>query len=114
MLTSSHRDGALVTDQFINPNYHVVLIHAPLALLIVGTLIEVFSFLWRRSGFRAAGRWMILIGALAAVPTVTSGLYAMWDVNNPDNMEGMTWHAIRADSPVKGDAWDMLQDHARL
>ena len=48
--------------EFVNPNLHVVWVHFPMALLIIGALIELFSFMWWRSGFRAAGRWMILIG----------------------------------------------------
>lgn len=53
-----------MAEQFISPNWHVILIHYPLGLLAVGILIEFFSFLgWRRSGFRTAGRWMILLGA---------------------------------------------------
>ena len=39
--------------EFIRPNWHVILIHYPLGLLVVGILIELFAFLWRRSGFRA-------------------------------------------------------------
>src|ERR671913_975676 len=71
-----------VPKEFINPNLHVILIHYPLGLLVVGTLIELFSFLgWRRSAFRAAGRWMLLLGILSLAPTMFSGLYALADVN---------------------------------
>src|SRR3954468_9596974 len=62
--------------QLVNPNLHVILIHFPIALLIAGTLIEVFAWLWRRSGFLAAGRWMLLIGGLAMIPSATAGMYA--------------------------------------
>lgn len=75
--------------ELVTPNLHVVLIHLPVALLIVGTLIELFSFCWRRSSFRTAGRWMILLGALSAIPTATSGIYAFRDVVGP------------ADSPLR-------------
>jgi hypothetical protein len=37
-------------DEFIHPNWHVILIHLPLGLLGVGVVIELLSFLWRRSG----------------------------------------------------------------
>ena len=70
----------------VRPNLHVILIHYPLAMLVAGTLIELLSFVWPRGTFRAAGRWMILLGALLAVPTTFSGIYAMRDVagrNNP-------------------------------
>src|SRR5689334_6283436 len=66
----------LVPEQLVNPNLHVMMIHFPIGLLFVGTIIEILAFMWRRSGFRAAGRWMILIGALAAIPAATTGMFA--------------------------------------
>lgn len=100
--------------KFINPNLHVILIHYPLGLLAVGLLIELLApILWRRSAFRAAGRWMILIGALALVPTATIGLYAMADTNRtPATPDDATWAQVRATSPVQGEAWEMMQHHA--
>ena len=62
----------------IEPNWHIALVHFPIALIVFGTLVELFSFLgWRGSGFRRAGRWMFLIGAVTAVPTTFNGLYAL-------------------------------------
>ena len=102
--------------EFIIPNYHVILIHYPLALLTVGTLIEIFSFLWRRSGFRAAGRWMILIGALSAIPAATSGIYAARDVLSDEMM--LKWSEIKQTSKFNGphtaEKWDELRDHVIL
>ncbi|MEA2710865.1 MAG: hypothetical protein QOF78_3466 [Phycisphaerales bacterium] len=101
--------------EFINPNLHVILIHYPLGLLVVGTLIEFFSFLgWRRSAFRAAGRWMLLIGILSLTPTLFSGLYALADVNRttPMNSDDLTWAQVREASPVQREAWDFLTKHA--
>src|SRR3954454_23424604 len=62
--------------ELVSPNLHVVLVHFPLALLAAGLLVEVFSFLYRRSTVRVAGRWMILLGALSLVPTALTGAYA--------------------------------------
>ena len=65
----------------IQPNWHIAVMHFPIGLIVVGTLVELFSFLgWRGSGFRRAGRWMLLIGAVASVPTTFSGLYALKDL----------------------------------
>ncbi len=106
-------------NELVNPNLHVVLIHFPIALLLTGTLIELFSFLgWRRSGFRIAGRWMILLGALLSIPTAFAGLYALSDVvrmQNPAPLES-TWSQTLASSPVVADdpGWAMLQRHAFL
>jgi uncharacterized membrane protein len=102
-----------VDKEFVNPNWHVVLLHVPLTLLILGTIIELFSFMWRRHGFRAAGRWMILLGALAGVPTITSGLYALRDVADPTHQLG-TWKEVTAAGALNGPQWEMLQDHLLL
>lgn len=103
--------------EFVNPNLHVVLVHYPLAMLVVGTLIEVFSFLWRRSSFRSAGRWMILIGALSAIPVLTSGIYALRDVAamKTDYDGGIgTWHDISTASKLSAAQWGVLKSHLLL
>lgn len=97
---------------FIRPNYHVVLVHFPLALLTLGILIELFSFMWRRSMFRVVGRWMILIGALTAIPTALSGIYAMWDVTSH---RGTTnWPDTLALNNLNDAQWQLLRTHVRL
>jgi len=108
--------------ELVNPNFHVVLVHFPIGLLVTGTLIELFSFLgWQNSGFRVAGRWMIGLGALLAIPTALSGIYALSDVVRADNPAAtanhhVTWSQARASSPVARDAeaWEMLERHAYL
>jgi uncharacterized membrane protein len=105
-----------MSQDFINPNWHIIFIHYPLGLLGIGILIELFSFFWRRSGFRAAGRWMILLGALLSIPTVFLGLFALVDVAriNNDNAFGH-WQELVASSPLTtnhdGHAWEMLIEH---
>ena len=91
--------------KLVTPNWHVIFIHYPLALLTLGTLIELFSFMWRTSGFRAAGRWMILLGAVFSVPAVTTGMYAFRDAVSQQS--GGTWIEVQARSPLneRPDAW---------
>jgi uncharacterized membrane protein len=109
-----------MTEHFINPNYHPLLIHYPIALLFSGAAVEVFSFLgWRRHGFRAAGRWMICLGALLAVPAALSGIYALNDVVSagvPDAVANGSWHQLAAASPLikQPAAWSMLVRHTWL
>lgn len=104
--------------EFINPNLHVILIHLPLGLFVAGVLIEFFSFLgWRRSGFRTAGRYMILLGALAGIPTAFSGLYALSDVVRQGvdpTTATASWNEQLAESPLVKDAaaWEMAKMHA--
>jgi uncharacterized membrane protein len=102
-------------EELIKPNWHVVLVHFPLALLVVGTFIEVFSFLgWRRSSFRASGRWMILLGAVAAVPTTFAGIYALSDVV-PDGLDVM-WatHPAAAQSIYDHVLWQSIATGAAM
>ncbi|MCC7349540.1 MAG: hypothetical protein IT446_03140 [Phycisphaerales bacterium] len=103
-------------NEFIAPNWHVILIHYPIALLTLGVLIELFSFFWRRSGFRAAGRWMLLLGTMLAVPAVLSGMYALNDVVQmgiPEADRPMTWYAKVAASGLSDRSWHMLIVHLR-
>ena len=108
-----------MAKEFINPNWHVVLIHYPLGVFVLGMLIELFSFMYRRSTLRVAGRWMILLGALLALPAAFSGVYALANVVrmelpaaqvNPDQ----TWQQVLnatefgKDNPEQ---WEFLGRH---
>jgi uncharacterized membrane protein len=89
--------------ELIRPNIHVAVVHFPIALLTLGILIEVFSFLgWRRSSLRTAGRWMLLLGAMTMVPAALTGLYALSDVA-PQGI-----NALYATQPA---AAETLQNH---
>lgn len=102
-------------DVFVHPNWHVISVHYPLGLITFGFLIEVFSLFWRRSTVRTAARWMILLGALAAVPTVTLGMYALRDVAEPGPInEYATWREIAAESPLTTEQWEVLESHIWL
>jgi len=110
-----------VVNQFVSPNLHVVILHAPMGLLFTGLAIEFFSFLgWRRSSFRIAGRWMILLGVLAAVPTVLSGMYALRDVagRGIEGADQLPWKETLAESKLvtaqHGEAWNHLKRHTLL
>lgn len=91
-------------DELIRPNWHIAMVHFPIALLVVGAAVELFSFLgWRRGGFRAFGRWSFLLGAIIAVPSTFGGLYALTDVVKG----GLP--ALREADPVAAHAlWDHL------
>ena len=80
---------------FLNPNYHVILIHYPLGVFMLGLTIEVFSFLWRDSSVRTAARWMILLGGLATLPAATSGIYALSDAVNGTHWTARGEHMLR-------------------
>jgi uncharacterized membrane protein len=96
------------TVQLVNPNLHVILIHFPIALLFVGTFIELFAFIWPRNTFRVAGRWMILIGALAAIPAATTGMYAARQaMRQPD----LTLYALKQQAQFSPEQWELLDHH---
>ena len=99
--------------ELIAPNLHVALIHCPLGMLLVGVLIELFAFLWPRSTARAAGRWMILLGALSAIPAAFSGIYALRAVARVGMANPAPWADVKAASPVLSDPviWGQLRTH---
>lgn len=105
-----------MADQFVKPNFHVVLVHFPIALLIAGTLIELLGFLWPRHAFRTSGRWMILLGALSGIPAAISGIYALADVSLANVPSYDPWKEAAVASAVwRNDAQaHMLRDHAVL
>lgn len=96
--------------RLIIPNYHVILIHFPLALLGIGILIELFSCCWYGDSFHKAGRWMIFIGTLLLVPTATSGIFALYDVAG-HGQPGGTWSDVKAASGFSDQDWRLAKNH---
>jgi uncharacterized membrane protein len=96
-----------VGNVFINPNFHVILVHLPLGVFVLGVVIELMSFMYRRSTLRLAGRWMILLGALATIPVAFTGIYALNDIAErsqadarlPDNA---TWAQVAGGARLRG------------
>lgn len=100
-------------DKFIIPNFHVMLMHFPLAMLSMGVAIELFSFLYRHSSFRIAGRWMILLGALLAIPAMTTGAYALNNVmSHGQSLD--SWIEIKAASNFNQNDWSFVRYHILL
>jgi uncharacterized membrane protein len=105
-----------VAKEFINPNWHVLLIHYPLGVFVLGMVIELFSLLYRGTTLRAAGRWMILIGALSAVPTALSGVYAFANVARMDLPQGVStpdqpWHEVWSQTQLNTEQREHLRQH---
>ena len=87
----------ILPRHLISPNLHVIMVHFPLGIFIFGLFLEVFSFLWKRSTVRIAGRWMILFGGFLAVPAALSGMDALRDVFDHTGGEGLsdaTWQLL--------------------
>lgn len=100
-----------MTGSLIEPNLHAVLVHFPMALILLGGFLEVFQWLWHRSNVRSAGRWMIVLGILSAIPAMTSGLYALRQTANPDAPEGVIWDAVASSSSWTDAQWAALERH---
>lgn len=97
-------------NRFISPNWHVVFVHYPIAFLSGGILIELLSIPWPRGLLRGAGRWMILLGTLLAIPTLTVGMYALATVVGP----GHSWYEVTKDSHWSSDQWQYMRCHIWL
>jgi len=101
-----------MANDFIVPNWHPLFIHFPIALLVLGFLIEIITFARPRGGFRAAGRWMLLLGAFLALPATTSGIYAFRDVAAPAQLDvDQHWHQVLATNSWSPGHWDAISDH---
>ena len=99
-------------EEIINPNWHVILVHYPLALLTLGVLIEVFALMWRKSSVRTAARWMILLGTLSMVPTLTTGLYAFKDAaSGASSQPDGTWDQLKNSSSWTTEQWTFMKRH---
>lgn len=67
----------------ISPNIHVIVVHFPLGVFVLGLAVEVLGLaFWRHSSARDAARWMILLGGLLSVPAALSGIDAYEDVKD--------------------------------
>ena len=55
---------------------HVVLIHFPIALFIIGVLFDLLARFTRRETFRIAALYNIVTAAIVVVPVVITGLLA--------------------------------------
>jgi uncharacterized membrane protein len=58
---------------------HVVLIHFPIALFIVGAAFDFVAYRTRRAEFAAAAYYNFLVAAIFALPVVATGLLA-WQI----------------------------------
>lgn len=99
---------------FIIPNWHVVILHAPLGLLTVGIILEILGYARPRSSMRTAARWMILLGALLAIPTITLGMYGFRQVVAPTASYTSPWQEVAAQSPWQEVQWQYMRYHIWL
>jgi uncharacterized membrane protein len=102
--------------EFINPNWHVILIHFPLGVFVLGMLLELACLFVRHHGsFRSAARWMVVLGALCGLPAAYAGAYALSDVvrrTAPSAPDDAPWHVVEAASSLDAQQWEMLGSHA--
>lgn len=55
-------------------NFHPILLHFPIALIVMTAISESFFFWYRTSLFDQASRFMLMTAAITAIPTVLTGL----------------------------------------
>jgi len=58
------------------PHLHALIIHFPIALLIVGFLSEIIALWSKKEFFKNASLYLLLLGAIGAIAAYTSGSYA--------------------------------------
>lgn len=105
-----------MTGPLIQPNLHAALVHFPLALLLVGVLIEILTLVFwnlRKSTIRVAGRWMLVLGILAAVPTLTTGLFALHQTAEASSQPADAWETVVSRSTWSSELWDDVREHVK-
>jgi uncharacterized membrane protein len=104
----------MIAQELISPNWHVILIHYPLGVFMLGMLLELLLLVFRHHGpVRSAARWMIVLGALAGLPAAYSGMYALADVARPTAPTAVSdapWHAV-ADAKLTAEQWELVESH---
>ena len=88
---------SLALPLHIIPNWHAVIVHFPVALLITAAALGVASRLFSNSSFGSdlykVARWNLWLGTIAAVFAVVTGLHAYQTVNHdPAGHLAMTVH----------------------
>ena len=58
------------------PHLHALVIHFPIALLIVGFLSELIALFSKKQFFKNASLYLLLLGSLGAIVAYASGSYA--------------------------------------
>ena len=105
-----------MAKEFINPNWHVILIHYPLGVFMLGLVLEVALLIFRHRGVaRTASRWMVVIGALSSLPAAYAGMYALADVTRRTAPPGAAvhgpWYLVSSASTMTPHQWSMIDDH---
>jgi len=104
-----------MVNTFIHPNWDVVLLDYPIALLTSGVVIELINLIRPRERFRSAGRWMILLGALLSFVTLSLGIYAYRDVVSTVPTEpNYKWSQVVERSPWNDQQWRLMTRHIWL
>lgn len=58
------------------PHIHAMVIHFPIALIVVGFLSEIIALFTKKQFFNDAAFYLLLLGALGAIVSYISGSYA--------------------------------------
>lgn len=104
------------SGEWVQPNLHVAVVHFPVALLAAGLAAEWVTLLVARraESLRSAGRWMMLLGAMACLPVAFSGVYALADLARGAGGSAATaWHELRSAALAPG-VLDALVWHGQV
>jgi uncharacterized membrane protein len=67
---------------------HVVLVHFPIALFVVGVAFDVIARWWKRPKLAAAAYYNFAVAAFSTVPTIATGLLAWQFQLEAQKLEG--------------------------
>jgi uncharacterized membrane protein len=80
--------------QALASNVHPLIVHFPIAFLIVFFFMDLVAVIWRRPALRYVASWMLYLGAFGAVVAAIAGLIAEATVAHGETVhEILEWHA---------------------
>jgi len=72
-------------------NYHVIILHFPIALIMMTAVAELFSIKSKSPIFTQAARFMIIAAAITALPAALLGLAYGYGVNYDQTLTQLFW-----------------------
>ncbi len=77
-------------------HFHAMIIHFPIALIIVGFLSEILGMVTKKDFFRSASLFLLLLGALGAIVAYVSGNFAGDGIEEGPLKSPLEFHEIAA------------------
>lgn len=72
-------------------NFHLILLHFPIALIVMTVIAECLYWKYKNPFFDHASRFMLIAAAVSTIPTAMTGLAFSYGVSYAGNMADIFW-----------------------